>query len=141
MPEGFGDLPLTELDLGYCEKLDEVATLQLIIEKFSGLTKLSLEGWKQITDLTEGGLFFVYSIFFSLSSFRVYMSNLIVFWNYKHKEVSQMSDIIISMCSLNKLNVFLHPTCHLHYIACFYSAHLIYRSELPIIKINLHYNG
>ena len=54
MPEGFGDLPLMELDLGYCKKLDQVATLKLIIEKFPGLTKLGLDGWEQITDLTEG---------------------------------------------------------------------------------------
>ena len=54
MSEGFGMLTsLTNLDLGFCGKLDQVATLQLIIEKFQGLTKLRLAGW-QITDLTEG---------------------------------------------------------------------------------------
>ena len=54
MSEGFGMLgSLTDLDLGFCGKLDQVATLQLIIEKFQGLTKLSLAGW-EITDLTEG---------------------------------------------------------------------------------------
>ena len=65
MSKGFGDLPLTELDLSWCEKLDQVATLQLIIEKFPSLTKLGLRGWKQINDLTEGGLF--YSILFLIA--------------------------------------------------------------------------
>ena len=59
----FGDLPLTDLDLSHCGSLDQVATLQLIIEKFQGLTKLALRGWK-ITDLTEGGLFFHFTLFF-----------------------------------------------------------------------------
>ena len=31
MPEGFGDLPLTELDLGGCKKLDQVETLLSLI--------------------------------------------------------------------------------------------------------------
>ena len=54
MSEGFGQLAsLKDLNLGFCKKLDQVATLQLIIEKFQGLTKLSLSGW-DITDLTEG---------------------------------------------------------------------------------------
>ena len=53
LSEGFGELPLTVLDLGYCHKLNQAATLQLVIEKFPGLTKLSLAGWN-ITELTEG---------------------------------------------------------------------------------------
>ena len=64
LSEGFGELPLTELDLGYCHKLDQVATLQLIIEKFQGLTKLRLADWK-ITELTEGD--FSVSVCFGLT--------------------------------------------------------------------------
>ena len=64
LSEGFGELPLTELDLGSCDKLDQAATLQLIIEKFQGLTKLSLANWK-ITELTEGD--FSISIGFGLT--------------------------------------------------------------------------
>ena len=64
LSEGFGHLSsLKDLDLSYCVSLDQVATLQLIIEKFQGLTKLALRGWK-ITDLTEGGLFLYYILFF-----------------------------------------------------------------------------
>ena len=67
MSEGFGDLPLTDLDLSHCGSLDQVATLQLIIEKFQGLTKLALRSWK-ITDLTEGSIF--YSTLFLILNVR-----------------------------------------------------------------------
>ena len=71
MSEGFGHLSsLKDLDLSYCVSLDQVATLQLIIEKFQGLTKLALRGWK-ITDLTEGGLFLYYILFFILDVQRL----------------------------------------------------------------------
>ena len=63
MSKGFEHLSsLKDLDLSYCGSLDQVATLQLIIEKFQGLTKLGLGGWEQITDLTEG--LHLYSILF-----------------------------------------------------------------------------
>ena len=68
LSQGFGELSLTELDLGGCDALDQAATLQLIIEKFQGLTKLGLAGWKQITDLTEGDftlINFIFSFLFS----------------------------------------------------------------------------
>ena len=46
-------MPLTELRLGYCHELDQVATLQLIVDNFQGLCNLSLGGWN-ITELPEG---------------------------------------------------------------------------------------
>ena len=55
LSEGFGELPLTELDLGFCTKLDIDATFELILEKFQGLTKLGLAGWEMAT-LPEGDI-------------------------------------------------------------------------------------